>query len=526
MSKIFSITCALVTLAVVLTSCEKNYDELYQNPNKPTTSTPALNLSGVLKDMLVNPSGMEERWAQYYLINYDYYGNNRYDFGTATMNYTTLSNVVKMEEEAQKLGYPERNPYTALGKFFRAYFFTNMSLKVGDVPMTDALKGVADMSPAYDTQKKVFTQSLAWLEEANTDLTELIKTGDETLTGDYYLGNNMKTWQKVVNTFRLRLLIHLSLKADDAGLNVKQQFADILANPAKYPVMTSAADNLQFTYVFPTDLYPNNPGNFGFDALRYNTSATYIKLLTDRKDPRVFITAEPAGAQIKNGVSPTSFDAFIGANPGEDLGAMYTKTNLGGYSLLNRKHYYDTFTGEPAIIIGYPEMLFNIAEGINRGWAAGGALGGAEAYYKAGIQASMDFYKIPASGDMQVYFLDFKDASLGNYVTYTVPVDFATYYAQPLVKYAADATTGLNQILIQKYLAMFRQSGLESYYTYRRTGQPAFGTGPGTGNSGRIALRFKYPTVESAANSANYNDALSRQYAGNDDINARMWLLQ
>jgi hypothetical protein len=35
-----------------------------------------------------------------------------------------------------------------------------------------------------------------------------------------------------------------------------------------------------------------NPGNFGFDALRYNTSATYISLLTQFEDPRVFVTAD------------------------------------------------------------------------------------------------------------------------------------------------------------------------------------------------------------------------------------------
>lgn len=508
-------------LVAVLSGCEKNYDELYQNPNKPSASTPALNLTGVLKDMLVQPAGMEERWSQYFLINYDYYGNNRYDFGAAPTSYATLTNVLKMEEEEKKLGFADQNPYSALGKFFRAYFFVDMSLKMGDMPMKDALKGLTDMTPAYDTQKDIFLQAFTWLEEANGDLTALIAKNDKTLAGDIYLGNNLAAWQKVVNTYRLRLLIHLSLKANDADLKVKQQFADILGNPAKYPVMKSTADDLKFTYVYPTDLYPNNPGNFGFDALRYNTSATYIKLLTDRKDPRVFVTAEPADSLVRRGEDPTAFTSFIGAEAGGDLGDMYKIANLGLYSLLNRKHYYDTYTGEPSIIIGYNEMLFNIAEGIARGWAAGSA----EDNYKAGIKTSMSFYGIPETGSMQVFFLK-SGASLGNYVIDTVAVDFNTYYAQTSVKYSADQATAISQILTQKYLAMFRQGGLEAYYNYRRTGVPTFSTGPGTGNSGRIALRFKYPTVESSANSAHYTDALSRQYSGNDDINGKMWILQ
>lgn len=525
MNKILYTSCMCVMLIALLSACEKNYDELYQNPNKPAVTTPSLNLSGVLKDMLVTPAGMEERWSQYFLINYDYYGNNRYDFKSDSTYYKTLTNVLKMEEEEKKLGFAELNPYNALGKFFRAYFFTRMSLGVGDIPMTEALAGLDNLAPAYDKQKDVFLQSLTWLEQANSDLTELIKKEDKTLAGDIYFSNNLASWQKIVNTFRLRLLIHLSLKAGDPDLKVKQQFADILADPAKYPIMTSASDNLQFKYIYPTDLYPNNPGNFGFDALRYNTSATYIHLLTERKDPRVFVTAEPADSMLRKGIDRTSFDAFVGADPGEDLGEMYVEANVGLYSLLNRKHYYDTYTGEPTIIIGYAEMLFNIAEGIARGWATAGPLGNAEAHYEAGIKASMNYYSIPEEGAMQVFFLK-TGASLGNYVIDTVDVDFNTYYAQPLVKYSVDAATGLNQILTQKYIAMFRQSGLEPYFNYRRTGVPTFTTGPGTGNSQRIAQRFKYPEVERSANSAHYTEALQRQYSGNDDINAKMWILQ
>jgi len=54
---------------------------------------------------------------------------------------------------------------------------------------------------------------------------------------------------------------------------------------------------------------------------------------------------------------------------------------------------------------------------------------------------------------------------------------------------------------------------------------PTFTTGPGTGNGGRRALRFEYPTSERTVNAANYNKALS-QFGGTDDINGIMWVLQ
>ena len=67
---------------------------------------------------------------------------------------------------------------------------------------------------------------------------------------------------------------------------------------------------------------------------------------------------------------------------------------------------------------------------------------------------------------------------------------------------------------------------MEPYYQFRRTGVPTFTTGPGTGNSGRVALRFQYPGSEKSANTDNYESALQAQYGGNDDINGVMWLLK
>lgn len=512
---------ALPALAItVMAGCKKSFDSLNQNPNKPTNVPASLLFNGVANDMYDAPTDYDKP-NQYFLINYDYYGNNRYDFGSGNTYYSTLINVVKMEENAKAAGLPDVNVYEALGKFFRAYFFTKMSLEMGDVPMSQALLGLENLKPAYDSQKDVFKQAFTWLEDANTDLGSLVAAGDNTLQGDIYFGNNIAKWQKTINTYRLRLLIELSKKADDAELNIKQQFSTILGNKTKYPLMTSMDDNLQYNYTHPTNDYPNNPGNFGFDALRYNSSATYVGLLTKFKDPRVFVTTEPAGAQVTAGVSPTSYDAFIGADPGEDLGAMYIKANSGKYSLLSRKRYYDSYTGEPAIQVGYPELCFNIAEAINRGWVSGDA----ETYYKAGIQASMGFYGIPAAGSFTAYFLR-AGASLGTYDTYTIDVDFTKYYAQDLVKYDGNTAKGLTQILQQKYLALFRQSGLEAYYQNRRTGVPVFTTGPGTGNSGRIALRFQYPGSEKTANTTNYQAALQSQYGGNDDINGEMWLIK
>lgn len=520
-----SIYIALLASAFVFnTGCKKAFEDNFVNPNQPEQVPPNLIFLSILNAMYEAPFSDAERWGQYTAANYFYYGNNRYDWTGSPYwsgDYITLKNVVKMEEEATRIGGDGSKSYLALAKFFKAYFFVRTSLQVGDLPMSEALKGTANLSPKYDTQKAVFKQALTWLEEANADLTTLISSGTATLQGDIYLGNDLRKWQKAVNTFHLRVLIQLSKKADDADLQVKQQFAAITGNATKYPVMTAMSDNVSFIYNDAFNKYPNNKDNFGNDALRYNMAATYIGTLTSLRDPRVFIVAEPArGLAEQNGYALTDFRSFVGASSGEDQTIMETKAQAGLYSFINRFRYYNGYQAENTFIISYPEMCFTIAEGINRGWANGNA----EDWYQKGIQASIGFYGLQ-NGDNTVTFLK-KDGVLGQYETYTINYNFSNYYNQTAVKYAGNTATGLSQILTQKYLAFARNSGYEAYYQYRRTGIPAFLTGPGTGNSGRIPKRFQYPTVERTTNSSNLQSALGSQYNGVDDINATPWIVQ
>ncbi|HZE84740.1 MAG TPA: SusD/RagB family nutrient-binding outer membrane lipoprotein, partial [Puia sp.] len=415
------------------------------------------------------------------------------------------------------------NPYNALGKFFRAFFFVSMSLRVGDLPMNDALKGTANLSPKYDTQKEIFIQANKWLDSANTQLAGIIQNGIFEFSGDSYfadfLGNSstlaLIKWQKVVNTYRLRVLIHLSKQAADPDLNVKGQFAQILADPAKYPIMTDMTDNVQYVYNAQYNRYPNNSQVYGTEALRFNMAACYTDSLASLNDLRVMMVCEPARGL---GFADTAYQSFKGANSGLDLSTMAAGVNSNStnlYSLLGRHRYYETLIGEPTLLISYPEMCFNIAEAINRGWVPGNA----EAWYQKGIFADFGFYGV-VDGANTVIFQK-PSGLLGDDVTYTVHFSYAGYYNQPLVKYdAANPAHALEQVLEQKYLAFFRNSGLEAYYQWRRTGVPGFLQGPaqsGYGNGGTIPLRFQYPVNESSANSANYTKAVQSQYSGSDN---------
>lgn len=519
----------ILTVASVFQSC--NMDGLENDPNRPTHVTPALVLNGICNSINQEPWSDESRICQYNLCNYNYYGNNEYNWSGASLSYTTLKNVVKMEEEAARVGNPAVNPYSAIGKFLRAYLYYKMTMLVGDLPMSEALKS-DNFLPKYDSQKDVFKQVLVWLEEANADMNTLVKEGRTSFSGDIYYNNNLLAWQKLNNSFALRVLISLSNKESDADLNIKSKFNNIISNPATYPVFTSNADNMQFVYNTVQNKYPVSPDNYGFDALRYNMSATNISVLTYLKDPRVFLIAEPAGAKLKAGAGYTDFDAFVGADASMDLADMSTKmqVNNGGdylngeFSLYNRYRWYRTFVAEPCIQVGYSELCFNIAEAAHRGWISESA----SDWYVKGIKASFEFYGIQ-NGPLDVYA--FKNGgtptNAADYIKNTYNFDEAAYFNQVTVKYVGSSNLGLQQIISQKYLSFFQNSGLEGYFNYRRTGYPTFGSGgPGTGNSGLIPKRYQYPAGERVNNKANYQAAVDAQFGGKDDINALMWILK
>ncbi len=537
---------AWVLIAVIAFSCcQKQIANDTVSPNQPVTVPPAPLLRGILNDMYNDPfadhgshGGQAERNCQYFCSNYTYYGNNAFWDGVfhpqyATLNYGTLTNVMNMEAAAKSAAGSDLNPYNALGKFFRAYFFVSMSLKVGDLPMTQALQGVNNLAPVYDPQKSIFIQANKWLDSANTEMAAVIQKSVFEFSGDSYyadfLGNSsipaLVKWQKAINSFRLRVLIELSKQAADPDLNVASQFAAILGNPSQYPIMTDMSDNMQYVYNAQYNQFPNNTQNYGTEALRFNMAAAWTDSAASLNDLRVMMVCDPARGL---GHSDTSYSSFRGAPSGLALSTMAAGVNSNTtniYSLLGRHRYYETLVGEPTLLLSYPEMCFNIAEGINRGWASGNA----EAWYQKGIFADFSFYGV-VDGANTVIFQK-PSGLLGDDVTYTVSFSFTNYYNQPSVKYdAGNPSHGLEQILEQKYLAFFRNSGLEGYYQWRRTGVPGFLQGPsqsGYGNGGTIPLRFQYPINESSANATNYNKAVVGQYgAGNDNINEAMWLIK
>ncbi|MRG47309.1 SusD/RagB family nutrient-binding outer membrane lipoprotein [Chitinophaga sp. SYP-B3965] len=500
-STIILLACVLMNII----AC-KNIDELQKDPNAITNPHPQLILTGLLLDMRSSPWGGDQQNNQYMVINEAYYGNQSYAWGAgSTAGYNQLRNVVRLEAEAEKKG-EEGKPYLALAKFFKAYFFTEMTVMLGELPLGEALKGPTEgiFQPKFDTQEAIYKQCLLWLEEANADITPLAEK-KATVGGDFYFKGNMKNWQLLINSYRLRLLISLSKRAIDApNLKVREQFAEIVNNPAKYPLILENTDNFKLVYNSASrdNNYPLWPadGVVVKRDLRNHIGDTYLSILSATKDPRIFVVATPTDS-AKNSGDPgyaARFTSFRGGKTGELQTTLKDQAVNGKLSNINFDYWVSSPSGVPYIMFGAAETSFTIAEAINRGWVAGDAA----AYYKKGITLSMKTYSI-SDNDIAQYFL-----------------------ADPTNNYAGDNVNGLNQILKQKYVAFFQNSGREAYYNYRRTGVPAFHIGPANENNNQIPVRWAYPTSEYTTNEVNLKASLQQQYNGSDTRNDVMWLVK
>jgi hypothetical protein len=526
---------ATLTLALAATGCQ-SLDEQFTNPNLPTADSPvppSLLLPRIEYDLYGSgdggPFSQVQRWNQYTISNDSYYGGqNQYNWTTTASLYTVLKNVNQMDAQAVKLLGTKQNAYSALAKFFRAYLFVWQAQRVGDTPASQAGQGLANLTPAYDTQKAVYARSLAMLDTANTMLAQgTALTGATQYSGDIYYSSlsplvQLAQWRKVVNSYRLRVLISLSKRAvDNADLRVPQQFATIINNPSQYPLLASNADNWAFQFNTAYNTYPHTP-NDTYNA-RQNAGAPYLSLTTATQDPRTFVTATPAPAQIAAGKQVGDFSAYVGSTPALGLSDLSTASNAGRYSFTNFLRYYSSVSGPEAYtLLGYAEQNFNIAEAANRGWVSGIS---AATYYQRGINASLDSYGLTEGQVLAIG--DAAGKPFGTATTLpTVTVSRSAFLANAGVVYKGDNATGLEQILNQKYVAFFQNSGYEPFYNWRRTGYPTtfVSTGSGLNANGRIPRRWQYPVDEQTYNTTNYQAALQSQFGGTDDLSQDTWL--
>lgn len=486
----------ILLLGCMMSACKK-IEDLQKDPAAVYDPAPKLIFTGLLMRASDAPWNEDQRHNQYMTQNESYYAGQPYNWTTGSYDdaYGALRDVNRMEVEAQKAG-DLGAVYLSMAKFFKAYFFSRATTMFGDIPMSEAIRGEAEdnFQPKYDTQEAVYVQVLNWLEEANTELASHAADG-ASLEGDFFYDGQLEKWRKLVNSYKLRLLIDLSKRANDTPeLKIKERFTELLTNSSQYPLILSNQDNFQLQYN-PINMYPLWPSDgivIKKDA-RNTLGATYVSILKETRDPRLLIQALPAESLAP--VPGNPFAVYQGGKTGDLQSTLLKQATEGRLSMINFDYWVTSPSGIPAVQLGASEVQFALAEGINRGWADGDA---AE-HFKRGIEESMKFYNVP-SNEM---------------------LAFLTSYI-----YKGDNEEGLRQILTQKYVAFFENSGKQAFFEQRRTGIPTFDIGPANANNNEIPKRWAYPTTEYSTNEVNLKEALQRQFNGSDTQNDLMWLIK
>ncbi|MDR3367239.1 MAG: SusD/RagB family nutrient-binding outer membrane lipoprotein [Prevotellaceae bacterium] len=492
MKRIYSI---LITLCCGLTACE-DFETINESPNNPREAHPQLLLTQIEWDAFRSYQGTGPLYTNKMLVQTDGENSNQYYKWTRSgFSFLSIRNIQKMMEEAERI---DEKSYVALGKFFRAYHFYSMALQFGDIPYSEALKGEAAevYTPAYDSQKAVFMGILSELEEAD----DLLEKENTIIRGDIIYGGSTDKWRRLVNAFRLKVLLSLSQKESDAELNVKSRFAAIVQSE---PLMRDFEDNGQLTYL-------NQEGNRypEFNSSSYGSGmyidSTFIRRLQEHSDPRLFVFCTQTKEAKEAGKALDDFTAYEGGDPAAPYGTVNEKATQGKVSKVLERYHQDP-TNEPSVLLGYSEQQLILAEAAVRGWIAGDA----NAYYQNGVKASFKFYETYAKG-------------LGQFVSEAKAEEYLGNPVNDLSLKAADAEK-IEAIILQKYFQSFLQGKWTPFFDALRTGYPEYRRPAGV----KLPFRWMYPQSEYSYNAKNVAEAIKNQFGeGNDKIDQKTWWLK
>ena len=482
---------SILVMALLFNACH-NLDEINDNPNYVNETHPQLLLTEIASNAF-QVEGTRALYASRMIIqtgeenNYQFYKWGNGSFAP----YNELRQVTKMIEEAQRI---ENSNYVAIGKFFRAYYFYKLSLSFGDIPYSEALAGeTGNYQPGYDSQERVFAGIINELDEAAGLIND-----NETIDGDIIYNGNPINWLKLINSFQLKVLMTLSGKEQAEGINISEKFNEVYQ---RGNLINSLDENAQLVFVDQQDSRYTEFNSSSYASSMF-MSATFVDLLKELKDNRLFIIAEQTSSATSEAKPIEDFESYNGGDPTANY-SLISETLVadGNISKVNAR-YYTNPTTEPHNILSYWEIEYILAEATVREWINSDA----SQHYENAVRANFEFYRNHA----EEYNMYLSEAYVNQYLS------------QENVKLpVADKEVLLERILTQKYLTSFLQGGWTQYYDYLRTGYPYFKFT----NANTPPKRFVYPNDEYNNNTRNLEEAINSQFNGNDGIRETPWWL-
>jgi hypothetical protein len=388
-----------------------------------------------------------------------------FDDAFSTLYLTVLQNSEKMIQQAVRDNSPH---YAGAGKVLQAMALGYATDVWENIPWTEALQRVGGVTPAYDSQERIYAEIQRLLGEAVTDLNQpasRFTLGNE----DLMFRGNRTRWVRLAQTLRARYAIQLTAKGATTAAN--NALSALSANGGG---LTAIDDDCQVSYDGARVLNPFLAlANQTFTTRVFTTLAGnyWVSRMTSSNDPRLgrIINDNATGLPL---ASTFGAVAGTGAGPGTSGKNAYISTR-------------SWFTTNPMQILNFAEAKFIEAEArflANGGTATsvGGAAGtAAHTAFVDGVRANMTKLGV-ATTSANAYIAGLPTAS----------------------------NLRLSDIMLEKYEALFVHP---STWTDMRRYQ--FSTNVYTGFSlpvnqnpqanGQFPQRGIYPATEQARNGAN-----------------------
>jgi len=420
--------------------------------------------------------------------------------------------LISMMDVAKQAG--DVGPYN-LALIWKVFQLQRVTDVWGPTPYSEA--GTGKETIPYDSQKDVYYQMFDDLTSAVTALNkELESDPDMNLFGsnDNIYAGDVSKWVKLANTLRLRMAIRIS----NVDPTKAQQEAE--AAIAAGSMMETNDDDALFTV---SDLDGEGNGMPRMESFYQDVMSTNMEsVLKGYNDPRMEEYWSPVEENLVNVNFPAIYKQNIGGYHGFASGSDPTEyTYFRAFSKYGPRFVDGNQLVTPINVMNAAEAWFLKAEGAWLGWNMGGT---AQNFYEKGIEISIKQWKGTS----------YSSTAINDYINSTatpVAPDNYPYYDEPMtnipVKFSSDKTTQYEQILTQKWIALF-PCAFEAWAEFRRTRLPKLYPKKYSVNAnvlpatGQILTRCPFAKDEYSANATEVANAIE-MIGGEDLENVPLW---
>lgn len=373
----------------------------------------------------------------------------------------------------------QSNNMTQACIILQQYIYWRITDSWGDVPYSEALKGISKIKPKYDKQEDIYKGMISKLKTAVAAF-----DASSTISGDILNDGDPAAWKRVANSLRMLMALQLSKKYPAAGAYAATEFNEALVDAGGY----IASNDENFISVYSGGSLADPWYNAYNGRKDYAESKTMTDLMASLSDTR---QNAYGGATELSGLTNSEASSNVGVPYGltRTQTLAFTDANTNWARILRGDFRKATGT---VVIISAAEVALARAEAAERGWTTDVPA----TVYNEGINLSYEQWDI------------------------AVP---AGYKTQTNVALGGVGTAGnIGKIAIQEYIASY-PDGLRAWDIWRRTGFPVLSPAPAATNASKqIPRRFAYAVTEYTSNAAAIAAAVAL-LPGGDTQDARVW---